>query len=129
MLEAFRRPAIDFADPEFVALADGIWADMPDIFGGADEIVVLTTVGHGAWESALTNTLDPGDAVLIPDCGLFGRRWAMMARDPRLRGRVHVPAHAAAPPTRTRSPTSWRPTPPTGSATSASSTPRPPPAP
>ena len=43
--------------------------------------MVLTTVGHGAWESALTNTLDPGDAVLIPDCGLFGKRWAMMARD------------------------------------------------
>ena len=42
---------------------------------------MLTTVGHGAWESALTNTLDPGDTVLIPDCGLFGRRWAMMARD------------------------------------------------
>ena len=42
---------------------------------------MLTTVGHGAWESALTNTLDPGDTVLIPDCGLFGRRWARMARD------------------------------------------------
>ncbi len=81
VLEAFRRPAIDFADPEFVALADSIWADLPEVFGGADEIVVLTTVGHGAWESALTNTLDPGDAVLIPDCGMFGRRWAMMALD------------------------------------------------
>ena len=81
VLEAFRRPAIDFADPEFIALVESIWADMPEIFGGADEIVVLTAVGHGAWESALINTLDPGDAVLIPDCGLFGRRWAMMARD------------------------------------------------
>ena len=81
VLEAFRRPAIDFADPEFVALADGIWAELPGVFGGADEVVVLTTVGHGAWESALTNTLDPGDTVLIPDCGLFGRRWAMMARE------------------------------------------------
>ncbi len=81
VLEAFRRPAIDFADPEFVALADSIWAELPAVFGGADEIVVLTAVGHGAWESALTNTLDPGDTVLIPDCGMFGRRWAMMARD------------------------------------------------
>ena len=81
VLEAFRRPAIDFADPDFVALADSVWEELPEIFGGADAMVVLTTVGHGAWESSLTNTLDPGDAVLIPDCGLFGRRWAMMARD------------------------------------------------
>ena len=81
VLEAFRRPAIDFADPDFVALADSVWEDLPAVFGGADAMVVLTTVGHGAWEAALTNTLDPGDTVLIPDCGLFGRRWAMMARD------------------------------------------------
>lgn len=80
VLEAFRRPPIDFADPDFVALADSVWEELPAIFGGADGIVVLTTVGHGAWESALVNTLDPGDAVLIPDCGLFGRRWANIAR-------------------------------------------------
>ena len=81
VLEAFRRPAMDFADPDFIALADGVWEELPGIFGGAEAVVVLTTVGHGAWESALTNTLDPGDVALIPDCGLFGQRWAMMARD------------------------------------------------
>ena len=81
VLEAFRRPSMDFADPEFIALADSVWEELPAVFGGADKMVVLTTVGHGAWESSLTNTLDPGDAVLIPDCGLFGRRWAMMARE------------------------------------------------
>ena len=78
VLEAFRRPAIDFSDPDFIALADSVWGELPEIFGGADKVVVLTTVGHGAWESTLTNTLDPGDAVLIPDCGLFGRRWARL---------------------------------------------------
>ncbi len=81
VLEAFRRPAIDFSDPEFVSLVESIWAELPELFGGADKVVVLTMVGHGAWESSLVNTLDPGDAVLIPDCGLFGRRWASMARD------------------------------------------------
>ena len=81
VLEAFRRPAVDFCDPEFVAMAEGIWDELPEMFGGADKIVVLTMVGHGAWESALTNTVEPGDAVLIPDCGLFSRRWARMARD------------------------------------------------
>ncbi len=81
VLEAFRRPAIDFADPDFISLAESVWGDLPDLFGGAAGIVVLTTVGHGAWESALINTLDPGDTLLIPDCGTFGRRWALMARD------------------------------------------------
>ena len=81
VLEAFRRPAIDFSDPDFIALADSVWDELPGVFGGADAMVVLTTVGHGAWESSLTNTLNPGDAVLIADCGLFGRRWALMARE------------------------------------------------
>ena len=83
VLEAFRRPAIDFSDPSFVQLVDSIWADLPDVLGGADRVVALTTVGHGAWESALTNTLDPGDAVLMTRSGMFGDRWAMMARDLR----------------------------------------------
>ncbi len=81
VLEAFRRPPIDFSDPEFVSLVESIWAELPELFGGADKVVLLTMVGHGAWESSLVNTLDPGDAVLIPDCGLFARRWATMARD------------------------------------------------
>lgn len=83
VLEALRRPAVDFNDPWFVQLVDSIWADLPAILGGADKIVVLTTVGHGAWESALVNTLDPGDAVLMTRSGMFGERWAMMARDLR----------------------------------------------
>ncbi len=79
VLEAFRRPAVDFASPGFVALVESIWDELPEVFGGADQVVVLTTVGHGAWESSLTNIVEPGESVLIGMSGLFGRRWGQMA--------------------------------------------------
>ncbi len=79
VLEAFRRPAIDFASTEFIDLAEGLWTDLLDVFGGADEVVVLTSVGHGAWESALTNIAEPGDTLLMGVSGMFGQRWAEMA--------------------------------------------------
>ena len=36
--------------------------------------------GHGVWEAALANILNPGDAVLVPATGRFGHGWAEMAR-------------------------------------------------
>ena len=61
---------------EFVELTDSVWADLPALFGGARHVIVLTSVGHGAWESALVNTLDPGDTGLFTVSGRFGERWS-----------------------------------------------------
>lgn len=77
VLEAFRRPPLDFNDPAFLALVDQLWdRDLPRLFGGAHEVVVYTSVGHGAWEGALANLLDPGEAALASVTGTFGRVWA-----------------------------------------------------
>ncbi len=80
VLEAFRRPAMDFDAPEFIELIDGIWAELPVLFGGAHGVVMLTAVGHGAWESALVNILAPGDRALFVAGGLFGQVWGATAR-------------------------------------------------
>ena len=60
VLEAFRRPPVDFDSPFFGELVDRVWAELPGLFGGASEVFVLTSVGHGAWESVLQNLLAPG---------------------------------------------------------------------
>ncbi len=79
VLEAFRRPPMDFDSDYFNQLVDGIWDELPGLFGGAAEVFVLTSVGHGAWESALVNLLAPGDKALFVNGGLFGLRWSDMA--------------------------------------------------
>jgi alanine-glyoxylate transaminase/serine-glyoxylate transaminase/serine-pyruvate transaminase len=79
VLEAFRRPAVDFESAQFTELVDDIWNELPVLFGGAEHVFVLTAVGHGAWESTLTNILAPGDKALFAVGGMFGRRWSDMA--------------------------------------------------
>jgi alanine-glyoxylate transaminase/serine-glyoxylate transaminase/serine-pyruvate transaminase len=79
VLEAFRRPPMDFESAPFTRLVDGIWKELPVLFGGAHHVFVLTSVGHGAWESVLTNILAPGERGLFAVGGLFGQRWSDMA--------------------------------------------------
>ncbi|MFV2040312.1 MAG: alanine--glyoxylate aminotransferase family protein, partial [Acidimicrobiales bacterium] len=79
VLEAFRRPPLDFDSPEFTQLVNGIWDELPELFGGAEHVFVLTSVGHGGWESALVNLLAPGDQALFGVGGLFGLGWSDMA--------------------------------------------------
>lgn len=80
VLEAFRRPPVDFDSPFFIDLVEGVWDELPQIFGGASEVFVLTSVGHGAWESVLQNVLAPGDQAIFAVGGLFGERWGDMAK-------------------------------------------------
>ena len=75
VLEAFRRPAVDFDSPEFHAIVDRVWEQLPALFGGARAVIVLTSVGHGAWESSLVNLLNPGDEFLMANAGRFGHRY------------------------------------------------------
>lgn len=86
VLEAFRRPAVDFGSPEFADFTNEVWADLEVLFG-AHRVMAYPSVGHGAWEATLNNLLEPGEAFLLPQNGLFAARWAAMATangfDPR----------------------------------------------
>ncbi len=81
VLEAFRRPAVDFGGPEFGALVDSVFAELADLFGGAHRVVMHPSVGHGSWEATMVNLLEPGARLLLPVSGLFSMRWADMAND------------------------------------------------
>lgn len=41
----------------------------------AGEVVIYPGSGTGGWEAAVTNTLSPGDRVLIARYGMFSQRW------------------------------------------------------
>ena len=70
----------DQRGPEFGVMTLGILADLKRIFRTETGTVMLFPgSGTGAWEAAMTNTLNPGDRVLMARHGQFSTLWAEMA--------------------------------------------------
>jgi alanine-glyoxylate transaminase/serine-glyoxylate transaminase/serine-pyruvate transaminase len=77
---AMNVPMQDQRAPDFGALQLGLIADLRPIFGTRDAAVMLFPgSGTAAWEAALTNTLSPGDRVLMARHGQFSTLWVDMA--------------------------------------------------
>jgi len=79
LLNAMHRPAMDFASPEFSAMAAQLFEDMRGLFQTSSQVFLYTSSGHGGWEGAFVNCFSPGDTVLLPEIGRFGRVWGDMA--------------------------------------------------
>lgn len=70
----------DQRGPDFGALTLGILADLKAIFRTTTgQVMLFPGSGTGAWEAAITNTLNPGDRVLMARHGQFSTLWAEMA--------------------------------------------------
>src|SRR5579862_7944432 len=61
--------------PEFRALLLKVLAQLKVFVGTENQVLVLSSSGTGAMESAVTNLTSPGDKVLILSAGKFGERW------------------------------------------------------
>ncbi len=48
------------------------------------EVFIFPSTGTGGWETAITNTLSPGDKVLVARNGMFSHRWIDMCERHRL---------------------------------------------
>jgi alanine-glyoxylate transaminase / serine-glyoxylate transaminase / serine-pyruvate transaminase len=79
VLQALAMPTIDHRGPEFALLGQEIVAGMKRVFQTEDDVVVYPSSGTGAWEAALSNTLSPGDRVLMFETGHFATLWRQMA--------------------------------------------------
>lgn len=70
----------DQRGPDFGAFTLGILADLKRVFRTeAARVILFPGSGTGAWEAAITNTLNPGDRVLMARHGQFSTLWAEMA--------------------------------------------------
>merc|ERR1719223_554433 len=75
------RQSLNHRDPMFPALTHGILKDLKKVYKTTEgTCFVFPSTGTGAWESALTNTLSPGDKVLMPRYGLFSHLWIDQAQ-------------------------------------------------
>jgi len=79
ILRAMSYPTIDHRGPEFGALGRKVLADIRKIFKTQHPVIIYPASGTGAWEAALTNTLSPGDTVLMFETGHFATLWKKMA--------------------------------------------------
>lgn len=66
----------DHRAPDFVELLTPVLADVKKVFKTTSgQVITFPSSGTGGWEAAITNTLSPGDKVLVARFGMFSHRW------------------------------------------------------
>lgn len=83
--EAVRRamnvPMQDHRAPDFPELVLPLFAGLKKVLANSTgRIFLYPSSGTGAWEAAITNTLSPGDRVLMSRYGQFSHLWVEMAQ-------------------------------------------------
>lgn len=79
ILRAMDNPTMDHRGPAFGELGRRVLDGLKPVFGTDGTIVIFPGSGTGAWEAAIVNTLQPGDAVLMYETGQFATLWRAMA--------------------------------------------------
>ncbi len=78
---AMNVPMEDHRAPDFPRLTHGLFEDLKTVFANTTGRVFLyPSSGTGAWEAAITNTLQRGDRVLMARFGQFSHLWVDMAQ-------------------------------------------------
>jgi aspartate aminotransferase-like enzyme len=77
---ALSRDMISHRGSQFTALLRDVTEKLKAFFQTQGDVLLLTASGTGGLEAALVNVLSPGDRVLAVSCGVFGQRFADIAR-------------------------------------------------
>ncbi len=78
--QAMNVPMEDMRAPDFPELVHGLLADMKKAYRMEHgRVFLFPSSGTGAWESAIQNTLNHGDKVLMSRFGQFSLLWVDMA--------------------------------------------------
>jgi alanine-glyoxylate transaminase/serine-glyoxylate transaminase/serine-pyruvate transaminase len=73
---AMSAPTADHRAREFGEFLVPLLSDLKRVFKTeTGEVVIFPGSGTGGWEAAVSNTLSPGDKVLIARYGMFSHRW------------------------------------------------------
>lgn len=71
-------PILHHRTDEFGAIFTEVMNDLKYVFQTQHDVLLLTTSGTGAMESAVVNLLSPGDTALVATSGVFGDRWVKL---------------------------------------------------
>jgi len=74
--QAMHIQTIDHRSPDFSERLKPLLSDLKKVFKTeTGEVITFPASGTGGWEAAVTNTLSPGDKVLVARYGMFSHRW------------------------------------------------------
>ena len=78
--QSMNVPMQDMRAPDFGDLTISLFEDLKQVFRTeTGNVMIYPGSGTGAWEAAITNTLNPGDKVLMSRFGQFSTLWVEMA--------------------------------------------------
>src|SRR3989442_12224975 len=73
-------PGIHQRTPQVGAVLAEVQEGLRELFGTAQDVLVLAASGTGAMEGSVTNLLSPGDEVVVVNGGKFGERWTKICQ-------------------------------------------------
>lgn len=80
VLKTMSRQMINHRGPEFKQIQDNVLTDLKKLFQTKNDVFLLTGSGTGGLEAGVVNTMSPGDKVLSVSIGVFGDRFAAIAK-------------------------------------------------
>jgi aspartate aminotransferase-like enzyme len=80
VLQAMGRQMMNHRGPEFAKILNNVTDKLKQLFQTKNDLFLLTGSGTGGLEAAVVNTMSPGDKVLSVSIGVFGDRFATIAK-------------------------------------------------
>ena len=80
VLAALAEPVIHHRARDYREIYERCLARLQEVYRTQNDVLMYTTSGTGAFESAVANLTSPGDRQLVLSAGNFGERWAGMAK-------------------------------------------------
>lgn len=80
VLSVAAEPIIHHRTPEFSKIFMEVTEGLKYVFQTKEDVYILAASGTGAMETAVINTLSPGDKVITINGGKFGERWGNICR-------------------------------------------------
>jgi aspartate aminotransferase-like enzyme len=80
VLAALAEPVIHHRARDYREIYERCLARLREVYRTENDVLLFTTSGTGAFESAVANLTSPGDRQLVLSAGNFGERWAGMAK-------------------------------------------------
>jgi len=81
VLKAMAWQMVNHRGPEFHQLITDVTADLKTVFQTRNDVLLLTGSGTGGLEAAVVNMLSPKDKILSVSIGVFGDRFAAIAKE------------------------------------------------
>jgi aspartate aminotransferase-like enzyme len=73
--QVMAEPMLYHRAPAFVEIYARVLERLKQVFQTENEVLLFTSSGSGALESAVANLVRPGEPALVASCGKFGERW------------------------------------------------------